>query len=502
MRKLEIYRILRQHRQLAERRSANFDQNKAAKVIVYLAGAFIMLYLVFVAILLSLIANESRDMTTVEFIMGISPFMLTMDFLLRFVVQQTPAQMVRPYLLLPIPRYACINGFILSSLLSKGNFTWFALLVPYVIMSVLFKFGLLTAMYTLVLFGIFVLSSSQLYAIVRTLINDTVRYWLLPVLIFAGVFSPCFWGGGFDVSQVFYCYSHIGSSIESGSPWPVVLGILMLIVLTIVNRQIQYTHVMTEIEHREKSYAHHTLRMAFLDRHGDVGQYIKLEIRTILRNKNPRKSFLFATLITLLFSMIISFTDIYDTPFMNNFWCFYTLVIYGAMMLVKIMCNEGNYIDCLMTRKENILCMLHAKYIVYIALLAIPFTLMLPTVITGKWSLLMLTAYAVFTAGFQYYILFHMAIFNKQTMPLNTKFISKSGIENNYMQIVAEMVNFIIPMAIIQTLQTFLPQDISYVIMLAIGAVFIATHRLWLRQIYRSLMKRRYSNMESFRATR
>ena len=171
-------------------------------------------------------------------------------------------------------------------------------------------------------------------------------------------------------------------------------------------------------------------------------------------------------------------------------------------MLLKIMCNEGNYFDCLMVRHENILSLLRAKYLFYTAMLLFPLILMLPIVFTGKWSIMMLISYAVFTAGFQYFILFQMAIYNKQTIPLNTKFLSKGGLENNYFQIVAEMINFIIPMALISVLQLFVDKNVSYIILFMIGLPFIATHQIWLRNIYKRFMKRRYINMEAFRATR
>lgn len=54
---------------------------------------------------------------------------------------------------------------------------------------------------------------------------------------------------------------------------------------------------------------------------------------------------------------------------------------------------------------------------------------MLPLVIVGKWSILMLVSMASFTAGFQYFVLFQLAVYNKQTVPLNTKFTSKAGME-------------------------------------------------------------------------
>jgi hypothetical protein len=239
-----------------------------------------------------------------------------------------------------------------------------------------------------------------------------------------------------------------------------------------------------------------------LEKRGEVGQYIQLEIKSTMRNKNVRKAFIYAVSIVFILSILISLTDVYDTKYMTNFWCLYNFVIFGAMLLVKVMCNEGNYIDCLMVRRENILKLLHAKYFFYCAILLLPFVLMLPTVFAGKWSIFMLISYAFFTAGFQYFVLFQMAVYNKQTTPLNTKFISKSGIENNYFQIAAEMVAFILPMILVSVLQTTLGDNASYAVMFVIGLVFILTYRIWLRNIYHRMMKKKYELLDGFRSSR
>ncbi len=502
MRRLQIYKELRRHRKLAESRSVNLSQNKIAKYILFFVFFLAAVYLIFIAIMLALIANNTRTMTSVEFICGIAPFLLALDFIIRFSLQQTPAQMIKPYVLLPIRRYACINAFVVKSLLSSSNLVWFAMLIPYSIMSILFSHGIPITILTLLLFLLLIMANSQWYAIVRTLVNDTIGYWILPILIYAAIFSPAIIHGG-DFGQAFDFYAQMGTRLSNGNPTIVITAAGIMLATAFINRNIQYTHIMQELGKSSTSSApHSTVSFSFLDKYGEIGQYIQLETKLILRNKNPRKTFIFATVIVAAFSMIIAFSDIYDSTFMTYFWCIYNFLIYGVMGLVRIMCNEGNYMDCLMTRKENILTLLKAKYITYSILLGVPFLLTLPVVIVGKWSILMLLSFMLFTMGFQYFVLFQMAIYNKQSSPLNTKFISKSNIENNYMQLIVELVNFACPMILVSILQTFLSETWTYVILMFIGCGFVATNNLWLRNIYVRLMRRRYTNMESFRASR
>ena len=136
-----LFKALRKHRKLAEKRAINYEQNKTAKVLIYVLSGFMIGYLIFFAVMLAMIANSSESLTAVELMMGIAPFILLIDFLFRFMAQQTPSQIIKPYLLLPIPRALCIDTFISTSLFTWGNAIWFAMLIPYAIMSVLFVEG-------------------------------------------------------------------------------------------------------------------------------------------------------------------------------------------------------------------------------------------------------------------------------------------------------------------------------------------------------------------------
>ena len=84
MNKLQLLRLLRKHVKLAEKRSLAYEQNKVAKVLInYIGGAFVFAYLVFIAIIMALIANDSSSYTPYELLFGIAPFFLLADFLFR-----------------------------------------------------------------------------------------------------------------------------------------------------------------------------------------------------------------------------------------------------------------------------------------------------------------------------------------------------------------------------------------------------------------------------------
>lgn len=89
---------------------------------------------------------------------------------------------------------------------------------------------------------------------------------------------------------------------------------------------------------------------------------------------------------------------------------------------------EGNYIDGLMSRKESIMSLLKAKYYTYSIGEIIPFILMIPAIIMNKLTLLGAFAWFFYTIGFIYFCFFQLAVYNKQTVPLNEKVASRQRI--------------------------------------------------------------------------
>ena len=504
MNRYQIFKTLRHHRKLADRRALNYEQNRAAKYIVWFSMSFGFLYMLFLAVMLSLIANNSRGTTPLEFCFGLAPFLLLLDFASRFMAQQTPAQIVKPYYLLPLSRYDCIDTFVATSILTRYNFTWFVILVPFTLMSLVFSYGVWMSLAFLLVWWLLIAANSQWYLIVKTLTTDTLWWWLMPVGVYGTMALPILlkWGKLKGWENFFDLYATIGTLMERGNILIYIGVIALLVVLTLINRRLQYTHVRSELLRKETVKTHNVSQMKYLDKYGEIGMYAKMELRLLMRNKNPRKGLITAFFMVAVLCMIIVFTDIYDGNFYSSFWCIYGYLIFGGMTVMQVMSYEGNYIDCLLTHKENILMLLRTKYYIYSTLLLWPFLLMLPQVIAGKWSPLMLIAYGVFTAGFQYFTIFQLTIYNKQTMPLNTKFTGKAGINGNYIQMLVSFGVYLGPMLIISLLQLICSSTVSYIIMMLIGVVFIALHKVWLRNIYNRWMKRRYANMAALRASR
>ena len=492
MNKIQLYRLLRKNTNLSYKRSPIFEQNKWAKVMIYFGAAMFALYLILYGCIIAMTA-EGEAGRMISFM----PIILLIDFLMRFIVQTTPGMMVKPYITLPISRYTAIECFLLSSHLSGYNFLWLCMFVPYSIILLFAGAGFWPVMIELVACLLLIMLNSQVYLFFRTLINRKV-VWLLAALVpYAILFLPLllyFGKKGFERMIDLYA--------EAGRAWwflPVV--ILLLVVLFFINRHFQFKYVYEEISKKKERELKHVSQFAFLNRFGLVGEYLKIELKSNLRNKTMRSRCIMSLVAIICFSMLVAYTPMYDSMFMQNFWCLYCFAIYSVTVLIKIMGQEGNYIDLLMMHRENIIALLQAKFWFYSAVLLIPFIVMLPAVFTGKFTLLMLLGYMLLTAGVLHFVIFQLAVYNKQTLPLQQKMTAKGNFENG-MQLVIELLSLFAPGAIATIGFLLVGETWTFIFMSLIGLAFIVTHPIWIRHIYKRMMMRRYENIDGFHATR
>ena len=205
-------------------------------------------------------------------------------------------------------------------------------------------------------------------------------------------------------------------------------------------------------------------------------------------------------IIMLAFSALIAFTDVYDGTGMINFICIYNFAILSIMTLGQVMSFEGNYLDGLMSRKESIYNLLRAKYYLNCIIVFIPFLIMMIPVAKGKIPFLMALSYMLFTTGFVFAMMLQLAVYNKDTPVKRQCHAKQSGkflIPDHY-----HLMCFFLPLIINKALTAFFEQDTACIIMMIIGLLLIATHNIWIKNIYNRFMKRRYENMEGFRDSR
>ncbi|KAA6326498.1 hypothetical protein EZS27_024403 [termite gut metagenome] len=494
-----FFNDLRRHGKLAAKRHPMYEKNKFGKLFMYFMAVFWAGYLISIGTgLVYAFRDGFPSMEPYHILNKALLAILIIDFVIRFPFQKVPTQEVKPYLLLPIKKNRALDFLLLRSGLSSFNTIWLFLFVPFAILTVTRFFGI-TGIITYSL-GIYLLVvfNNYWYLLCRTLLNERIWWIVLPIAVYgilaALEFVP-------DNHPITTFTMNLGEGFIVGNILAFI-GVLILIALIwLVNRNIIKRLVYSEINKVEDAKVKHVSEYSFLERYGEIGEFFRLELKMLTRNKRCKMSLRTFGIIVILFSVLLSFSTIYDNPFMKNFIVIYSFIVFGVGFLSQIMGFEGNYLDGLMTRKESIFNLLKAKYYLYSIGVLIPFVLITPAIVTGKLSVFSAISYMFFSIGVVYFAVFQLAVYNSKTVPLNEGLAGKQNTGTAYQNLIATAA-FLLPIVLCRLLDTFLGENATRWILLILGLTFVLTAHLWIKNIYIRFMKRRYKNMEGFRNTR
>ena len=496
---MNLYKIIKQNQKLAEKRNPAFDTNRFAKflmyfMIVYWAAIFLFLGVSLPFMFEGLVPNMEPYHIMNQGIL----YVMAGDFLMRFMAQPSVSQEIKPYLLMPVKRKKLISILLLKSGLDGYNFIWFFVYVPFAFLTVIRFYGFGGMFLYLIGIWLVFVFNNYWYLLCKLLLGEKTLWLLLPTAIFGALGAAEFLLDGLPISRF---TMDLGEGFIEGNPLSFLFVLACIGVMFLINQKLQQRMIYNELSKKEDTKIKRVSEYKFLDKYGEVGEYIRLELKLIARNKTVKTQFRMGIIVMLGFSFALAFTDVYDGSYMTSFICLYNYAILPIMTLGQVMCFEGNYIDGLMSRKESIFNLLRAKYYLTTLIILVPFLIMFFPIAKGKITLLTAVAYLIFVAGFVFFMLLQLAVYNTRTLPLNAN-LMKSNKSSNWIQGLITGCAFMLPLLIDKLLSALLPEEVAHIILIVIGLGFIATHNLWIKNIYKRFMKRRYKNMEEFRASR
>ncbi|MEG1006975.1 MAG: DUF5687 family protein [Bacteroides sp.] len=492
-----LFNELRKHGKLAAKRHPMYDKNRFGKYLMIAMSIFWAGYLVFFGMTFAF-ALDTESMEPYHLLNSGLIFVLAIDFIMRFPFQKTPTQEVKPYLLLPVKRNKIIDFLLIRSGLDTFNLFWLFLFVPFAIITLPKYFGIMGVVSYSIGIWLLMVFNNYWFLLCRTLISERIWWIILPVVVYGGIAAAIFIPKESLLGDFFV---NLGEGYIEGNLLFFGGTLLAILVMWVINRKIMSALAYSELNKTEDTKVKHLSEYKFLDKYGEVGEYMRLELKLLLRNKTCKHGLRMVLLVTVGFSLVLSFSDIYDGVFMTNFIAIYNFAIFGLLFLSTVMSYEGNYIDGLMSRKESILSLLRAKYYLYSIGILIPLVLMIPAIVMGKIAILMAVSWAIFSIGFIYFALFQLVVYNTKTVPLNAKI----GVRQNSGTGLQNLVSFAtlgLPILLYFVLKSIFNETVSLYILLVIGIGFIATSRIWITNVYNRFMKRRYKNMEGFRDSR
>ena len=496
---MNLYKIIKQNQKLAEKRNPAFETNRFAKFLMYFMIVYwVALFLFFGVMLPFMFEDIVPNMEPYHIMNQGILYVMVADFLIRFMAQPSVSQEIKPYLLMPVKRRKLISILLLKSGLDKYNFIWFFVYVPFAFLTIIRFYGFGGMFLYLIGMWLIFVFNNYWYLLCKLLLGERTIWLLLPVCVFGALGACEFLIDGLPISRF---TMDLGEGFIEGNPLSFLFVIACIGAMFFINIKLQLRMIYNEISKKEDTKIKRVSEYKFLDKYGEVGEYIRLEFKLITRNKTVKTQFRMGIIMMLIFSCSLAFTDVYDGTGMKSFICLYNYAVLPIMTLGQVMCFEGNYIDGLMSRKESIFNLLRAKYYLTSLIIVVPFIVMMLPISEGKITLLTAIAYLIFVMGFVFFMLLQLAVYNTRSLPLNAN-LMKGNKSGNWIQGLVTSFAFFLPFMIDSILTALFPKEVGNIILIIIGLGFIATHNLWIKNIYKRFMKRRYKNMEEFRASR
>ncbi|MCI0515192.1 DUF5687 family protein [candidate division KSB1 bacterium] len=260
-----------------------------------------------------ILKNTFPGQNHVDLINGILGYYLLIDFIFRFMLQKIPGLEIQPYLYLPVPRKKLVNSVLVRSFLSLFNIFPLLVLIPIAFKIILPLYALSGAVSWLLAMVSLILSMSLLhfYLAKLQLTRPRVILYLILTVVFLiglqrfGIFNLI------PISRaMFQCFIAQPATVLI----PLGGGVSLYLINFYHLRRHLYLDQLGDHRTRVKVEPGY---WGFFTRFGDVGTYLALELKLLLRNKRTRATFMMTAFMPLLLLFYISIArelDFYPQP--------------------------------------------------------------------------------------------------------------------------------------------------------------------------------------------
>ncbi|HEY0174753.1 MAG TPA: DUF5687 family protein, partial [Pedobacter sp.] len=339
------------------------SRGKAGTIVTQVIMGLLLLYLAGVALLVGssmevLIAHLMPDKNTVSVFNGLILYYFAIDFILRLQMQELPTLSVVPYLHLNIPKRKLVNFLNIRALFSAFNILPLFVFFPFCILKIEAEYGnFVGIIYLISIFSLIIFNNyAALYF--KRISAGNIRIVTLGLVFLAAV-------GLLEYFKIFSIAALSDAVFHEITIYPVtgfVFPVFAVAIFLINDRFLKNNLYIEELKAGQQKIS--ATDYPFLDRFGDTGTMVALEIKMILRNKRPRatvtKGFIFLCYGVLMYKQnAIAANHFGILLFSALFMTGNTIFIYGQFMFGW----QSAEFDGLLANKMDIKTFFKAKFL-------------------------------------------------------------------------------------------------------------------------------------------
>ena len=369
------------------------------------------------------------------------------------------------------------------------------MLIPFSFSAIPQYYGYASVFLYILFFYLLCIGNSLLVNIANNLLKRSGWFLFLPLIVVGAIAGITFIPGvNIEDSLVIA----VGFILEKNIiAWGVVL--LVFVALWFINLSMMNVDVYRAMQGKKISDAGTSFNLPFIDRLGKIGMLINLELKMIARSKRIKSQMYVGVFFIVFYFWQISLPHFTALFFNVLFFTMFVIGWVGMIMAQFIFTAESSYFDGLMTRKLSLLDMLKGKYLFYISYSVLILLVLTVLVFLGKLGFLLLISIFFYTVGVLFFLMFQNAVYNKSFFDHSeTGMFNWKGTSGN--MIVVTMLGMFVPLIIVIIIKAIFNETVACYFMLVTGLTFTLTAKYWLTWTYNRFLKRKYKNMEGFRA--
>lgn len=310
-----IRHLIRQQAKEAMRSILRY-RNLAANIVFSLLMTLLTLNFLSIGLFIDLFLKQAfPGQNPVTLMNGMILYYLASDLFLRFTFQRIPSQSIEPYLHLPVKRSSLSHFLLAKSTLSFFNLLPLFIIIPFAVKVLTIAWSPFSAVIWIIAVVLLILTNSFInFYFQKQMMANPIQFAVYAIALIVILLL--------DVNRVLeirelsaLCFGYVLQN-----PWTVLTPLSLFLLVYLLNLQFLRKHLYAaEFSQRKRKGLLAASGFRSLEKFGEVGDYISLELRMFLRNKRSRSS-VYLALFTLVFCILYSIyfmsfeDDLYPAP--------------------------------------------------------------------------------------------------------------------------------------------------------------------------------------------
>ncbi len=476
-------------------RSSIWQKNLAVNIILGFFIVYFLLSFAFLGFVMKEIIGEIfPDDPLVARFNGFVLYYVIFDVFSRFYLQEVPVLSIQPYLHLPIRKGKLVHYLLSKSALSVFNFFPFLFFVPFGIRVIALEYsalatvGWFASLTALIFFNNFVVVylKKQMVQNFKLFAAIGILYVAVALLDYLGVFS-------------FQTVSTAVFAFILEMPLAALSIIALPFAMYLLNYQfLKNNTYLEELSTKKQRSGIAFGNTEFLDRFGDIGKYISLELKLIWRNKRTR-SVAQISAVFLFYGLIFYTQDIYLDGY-------YMLIFVGIFITGMFMMNygqfilgwESSYFDGIISKNIDPYRYYLAKFWLFIPVCTAFYAISLLYGFFGIKVILMHTMCFLYNIGINVFVILYFSTYNRKKIDLQAK-AAFNWQGTGASQFILMIPSFGIPMLLFLPFWWFEMYNLGILVISGLSIISLAFSKVWLTLIAKRFTAEKYRIAAGFR---